>query len=229
MSLKQFSVSLTDDQRKSLSKGKTVLLRPDQMMGGEITLALQHQKHKKVCKACRLGKGMKLSLTPDEYKTSEEISGGKLSWKGFVRDMKKVGHWYKKNLGKNTEFGNVVRSGLTKLADAAGSTLVPAATLALTGNPAAAAAASALSRPLLKKGVQAIGDATGGYGVHVSTVGGFLPSSHPAMNPAHVRIPPKEPSVHTQLRRGGSFVAAGYGIQSGFPNHPTRHMSDFRH
>ena len=196
-------VALTKRNYDNLMNGKPCLLKHEQLGEGETTLKLGAAKHKRLQKAMLTGKGIKLQLEPEEW----SVQGGKLSWKGFKR-------FYKKNVAP------IVRSGLKKGLKAA-AVAVPT----MLGVPQAAPFTSFLANAAGDKAIDAIGDATGGFGarrpapsvVLESNYSNFLNHRHPAMRPGLPPLPDfSQPRV---IIRGGSFLAAGRG-RNRSPLHP---------
>lgn len=152
-----------------------------------------------------LHKGIDLALGPDE------TEGGKLSWKGFKRGFSRE---YKQHV--KPIVAPIIRQGL-KTAIKTG---LPALAV-MTGQPQLAPMAGIIADKYGDQGIDALGKATGAFGlkkgrrgrvakkaplstaIAKSTIQGqyfsnILPLDHPALKPGD-----------TRLKQGGSFLPAG--------------------
>lgn len=210
------SMDLTKPQLNKLKKGGAIIIKPHQIGTGPHQIALKYMKHRKLMKAKEKSKGFKLAL--DE----EEGSGffGNV-WKG-------IKHIYQ-------EAKPAIRKGLTNLAKQAVSKGVPALAGAVLGPeaiPAAAVAGNYLANRAVAPAVNAIGNATGAYGIRMKGAYGmrhpfrlennhntFINTQHPAMNPL---LPPHDQSYHggSFKTTGGSFMPTGSGMTHGVLGSP---------
>lgn len=87
--LVEHSVRLTDNNRRKFHKGEPTLLTHDQIVGGPDRIYLTKQQSRKLMRAARKGKGVKLHLSTKELQASM-MSGEGLSWKGFKRGAKRA-------------------------------------------------------------------------------------------------------------------------------------------
>ena len=189
-------VSLTPTQARKLVKGKTVQLTKRSLQGGSNWIAVSPALHKRVMKAKRGGKGIRIQLTPDEIEAS-----GEGLWDLIKKGAKKVKSGYDKYV--KPVVAPILKKGARtalRLGEAALGTVIPEL-------------APAIGWADKKWGDQLVdefGSRTGAYGL-----GPLLPSYHPAMNP--VRMPPSGVGVgvarcpHCKgcVQMGGSFKPAG--------------------
>jgi len=101
----KINVDILPGHCRNLADGRCVTLKPH-MVGRGIPIVVHHTTAKKIMKAHKAGKGHRLMMSPEEI----EMSGGKLTWKGFKRGLKKGWDWYKKNLAP--ALGPLIQKGL---------------------------------------------------------------------------------------------------------------------
>jgi hypothetical protein len=167
---------------RRLADGDTITIKPD-MIGSGIPIMVHPMTAKKIRRAKRLGKGVRIKLSPQEV----EMSGGKISWKQFKRGLKTGWDFYKKHI--KPIVGPLIRKGLKTAVEKG----LPALGTAI-GAPEIA-----LATPELSKAVDKIGDATGGFGVKedIKKVGTVLKKVYKR------RISPTlRPLITKELQRG---------------------------
>lgn len=146
--MESVKLDLTARQISKLRNGHPVQLKPSQV-GCGMEVKLHASKAKKLHSAARRSKGCRVSMTQEEC----DMSGGKLSWKGFKRGLKKGWDVYQKDI--KPIVSPLIRKGLKAAVEKG----LPALAAAV-GQPELAAAVPALS-----KGVDAVGNATKAFGV----------------------------------------------------------------
>lgn len=230
--MKPCTCSLSNAQLRQLKKGGAIRIKPSQLGGGPHTLMLGAQNFRKLETKRGKGRGAEIRLSPQEL----EATGGKLSWKGFLRGAKK---FYDESGLKP-----VVRKGLKKGLEAA-AVAVPT----FFGAPEAAPAARTFAKTVGAKAIDMIGDRTGGWGIarnpadeHLGQWSNFLPQHAPGQQPTLSQKDPlaamalgkvisggkvgtarRHPALDPLYRgrenvrntphavfHGGSFLAAGY-------------------
>lgn len=134
-----------------LRNGHTITIKPD-MVGAGMKVKMDAAKAKKIMSAARRHKGARLALTQEEC----DMTGGKLTWKGFKRGLKKGWEGYKK-------YGKPIVSPLIQGAIKLAAKEAPKLA-ALAGVPELAPVVGALA-PALEKSGLAIGKVTGAYSV----------------------------------------------------------------
>lgn len=199
-------VTISKNQADKIRRGHPIQLSRSALSGGNIPLVLHPENHKKVMKAKRLRKGVRLQLSPSEIDASGE----------GLKELLEKGKKFIK------EHGPQVRKILTKGLKKA----IPAMANAI--NPGLAPAANVLADRFADDLVDFVGDKTGafglGAGVAYNTGSGvyipyklengqqtFLNPAHPAMWPQQANLPnPGEYPMHRVSKRsGGSFLPAG--------------------
>lgn len=205
----EVTVELTPRNLARIRNGHTIQLKPTQI-GGSTTLKINDELAKRVAAAQKKNKGVKIQLSAQEI----EASGLKLRDVG--RALKKVGRAYQKTV--KPVVGPIIRDVMTQVVKKG----LPAAAIAM-GQPELAAPAALLADRYAASAVNALGDATGGFGVkgagskkkapappkkqsvlYDGSMSGFLPANHPAMWPS-------DPVMADHSIRGGSFRMAGSG------------------
>ena len=90
----QFPVDLTESNVNNLLKGRPIQLNKDQL-GGKHSIVVHPTTHKRLTKAKSMGKGMRLDMTPDEFKASVMHGQGFMD---ILRGIKKGAEWVKNNI-----------------------------------------------------------------------------------------------------------------------------------
>lgn len=192
-------LDLTKAQVNKLLKGGMIQLSPVQLQGKQHYILVHPSTHKKAVKAKRLGKGVRIMLTPDECECSGE------GLKEFLEGVKKFG---KKVIDSPIyqKFAKpIVRELVTK-----GEQLAKPF-LGRFGDVA-------------ESYVEDFGKRTGAYGVSEELYGKIMdisrlihPLAHPASNPVQLPPPGQNPkgaglrkSIHAAKgKKGGSFKPTG--------------------
>lgn len=159
--LMPLKMEMSANQVSKVRNGKTVQLKPEQIGSGSKTAFLDSKKHKKMMAAAMKGKGIRLTLEPEEIEASMTHGEG-FSFKKLVRGIaegaKKVGRFYRKNVRPlvapviRRELPKLIKSGLVGLAEFAGQPELI---------PMAGVLADRYASPLVNK----FGDVTGAYGL----------------------------------------------------------------
>lgn len=149
--MEDISLNLTERHMGRLRNGHTITIKPE-MVGAGMKVKMDAVKAKKIMSATRRQKGARLALTPEEC----DMTGGKLSWKGFKRGVKKGWEGYKK-------YAKPIVSPLVKGAIKLAAKEAPKLA-AMAGAPELAPVAAALA-PALEEAGLAIGKVTGAYAV----------------------------------------------------------------
>jgi hypothetical protein len=209
----EVKVDLSERNLARIRNGHTIQLKASQI-GGGTTLKINDQLAKRVADAHRKNKGVKIQLSAQEI----EASGLKLRDVG--RALKSLGKAYNRQV--KPVVGPIIRDVMTQVVKKG----LPAAAIAM-GQPELAAPAALLADKYAASAVNALGDATGGFGVKRKTtrgkgtpkappqpkravtydgnMSGFLPANHPAMWPTNAVLP--DHSIKG-VKKGGSFKLA---------------------
>ncbi len=137
--MQELNVSLSDTQAKKLMKGGTIQLNPAQFAGPG-KLLMDKKKAMKLMRAVQKGKGMRVSLTPQEIETMRGA--------GLWDLIKKGAKWLKDN--------NLIRPILK-----AGVKYALPLAAGVFGTPAAAAAVTTVTEKYGDDAVDKIGDTLG--------------------------------------------------------------------
>jgi hypothetical protein len=101
-------VDLTDYQFRRLRNGHQIQLKHHQIDGSGLELKLHHENHKKLQKAHRLKKGVRLQLSKEEIEAA-----------GLMDFIKKAGRWIKRNIIDTPAYQKVGRPIVRGLVDTA--------------------------------------------------------------------------------------------------------------
>lgn len=204
----EVTVELSARNLARIRNGHTIQLKAAQIGGGSTTLKINDELAKRVSAAMKKNKGVKIQLSAHEI----EASGLKL--KDVGRALKQMGRAYNRTV--KPVVGPIIRDVLTQVVKKG----LPAAAIAM-GQPELAAPAAMLGEKYAASAVNALGDATGGFGVtkrgrrglplagrgakkpisYDGNMSGFLPGNHPAMWPSD-RV------LADHSIKGGSFKMA---------------------
>jgi hypothetical protein len=192
----EVAVQLSERNMSRIRNGHTVLLKPTQLGSGSHKLQINDELAKRVGAAMKKNKGVKIQLSAQEIEAS-----------GLRSALKRVGRAYQRSI--KPVVGPVIRDVMTQVVKKG----LPAAAIAM-GQPELAAPAAFLADRYAAKAVNALGDATGGFGLkkkkqkqssslitYDGNMSGFLPANHPALWPTNV-----VQADHSI--RGGSFKLA---------------------
>jgi hypothetical protein len=211
MTFKSHKIKLSKLNARNLRKGKPTLIKHDQYDPEGIEIFLGHLKHRKMETAHKKKKGFKLNLSQDELKHSEEHGKG---FKDFFSKAYKGYQKYVKPL-----VGDEIRKGLKEGAKTAIKTAAVAIPTALgqpeLAVPASAVANSKITDRLIDKGIDKLGDLTGGFGLRnhyklENNMNGFLNARHPAQDSYN---PPYLPDMSIPRALGSSRPLYGYGVK----------------
>jgi hypothetical protein len=185
----QVSLDLTKGQFDKLRKGRPIQLSKKALNGGGMHwLALHPENFKKVEKAKRAGRGVRITLSTEEMENSAE---------GLKEFFQKIGKFYKEKV--KPKVAPFLKAGVRKLIDlgkASANVIVPGSSIAL----------DALDDRFGNQLIDKLGSTTGAYGM-----GPLLGPNHPAMHP--VILPAIGGSIlavcpHCHNHIGGSFRPA---------------------
>lgn len=182
--MQQVELSLTPEQAKKLMKGKLVQLSKKSLQGSGNWIALHPHTYKKVMKAKMSGKGIRITLMPDEMEASGE---------GLKDLLNRAGRWVKKEYREN--IAPLVKKGVREALTAAEAGLSTVA-------PELAPFIGMAEKKYGDKLVEKIGQKTGAYGMMGGYTGPLLPMGHPAYNPVWMQAPG---AVCPNCNYGGSF------------------------
>lgn len=139
---------------RAFTEGKTVHLRPD-LLGVGMELKLASVNAKRVHRAMRLKRGLRLAMSPEEI----EASGGANTWRGFKRGLKRGWDYYKQTI--HPALKPLIRKGLQRATKAVGEVAA-----VKFENPEYAEWANYIADTT----IPAIGDATGAFGMKKTTM-----------------------------------------------------------
>jgi hypothetical protein len=211
----EVKVDLSERNLARIRNGHTIQLKASQI-GGGTKIQVNDELAKRVATAMKKNKGVKIQLSAQEI----EASGLKLRDVG--RALQKMGKAYNRKV--KPVVGPIIRDVMTQVVKKG----LPAAAIAM-GQPELAAPAALLADKYAASAVNALGDATGGFGVKAKArkttrakgpskppavpkraitydenMSGFLPANHPAMWPSN-----SVQSDHSiRVTKGGSFRMA---------------------
>jgi hypothetical protein len=141
----QFPLDLTKSNVTNLISGKPIQLRKEQLNGSKHFLKVHPINHKRMTMAKAKGKGLRLSLTPDEVQASGE------GFMDILRGIKKGAEWIKSHVIDSSLYQTAVKPIVKEL-------VTTAATAAKTALPVAAA-------PLIQAAVDKGSEITNAYGL----------------------------------------------------------------
>tara|TARA_R110000868_G_scaffold128196_1_gene336157 strand:+ start:1110 stop:1730 length:621 start_codon:yes stop_codon:yes gene_type:complete len=199
--MKEVSLDLLPGHCRRLADGNSVTVKHG-MIGKGIKVNVHPTTHSKIMRAQRLGKGVRITLTPEEVEMSE---GGKLSWKGFKRDFKKGWDFYKSKI--KPIIGPLIKKGLQMAVE--------------KGLPKLAARAGLPElmefQPELEAAVEKGSEVSGAYGLRYAK--GGAARSRRMRQRYHTsvtdpRLPASRPLVDVgNLQYGAEFIRGlGYGL-----------------
>lgn len=146
--MEEIKLAVMPGHLRRLADGNTITIKPE-MVGSGIPLRIHPMTAKKIKRAHRAGKACRMCMSQAEI----EASGGRVTWKGFQRGLKRGWDFYKKHV--RPIVGPLIRKGLKEAVE--------------KGLPAAAASLGApelaMLTPEVSKAVDQIGDATQGFGM----------------------------------------------------------------
>lgn len=217
----EVKVDLSERNLARIRNGHTIQLKASQIGGGGTTLKVNDELAKRVAAAMKKQKGVKIHLS------AQEIEASGLRLRDVGRALKQMGRAYNRQV--KPVVGPIIRDVLTQITKKG----LPAAAIAM-GQPELAAPAALLADKYAASAVNALGDATGGFGVKAKArkttkpkaaktvagvagmgaakravkydgnMSGFLPGNHPAMWPSN-----SVQSDHSiRVTKGGSFRMA---------------------
>jgi len=140
----QFPLDLTKSNVTNLISGKPIQLRKEQLNGSKHFLKVHPINHKRMTMAKAKGKGLRLSLTPDEVQASGE------GFMDILRGIKKGAEWIKSHVIDSSLYQTAVKPIVKEL-------VTTAATAAKTALPVAA--------PLIQAAVDKGSEVTNAYGL----------------------------------------------------------------
>ena len=91
----QFSTDLTQGNVNNLLNGRSIQLKKEQLHGKQHSIVVHPTTHKRLSKAKMSGKGVRLEMTPDEFKASVMHGQGFMD---ILRGIKKGAEWIKNNI-----------------------------------------------------------------------------------------------------------------------------------
>ena len=211
--------ALTDDMRKKLIKGKTVQLKSIQIGGGHDSLYLDGDNFKRVVKAHRLNKGVRLALNEAErhHNANADDKFKKILTKvehvkygtGFIQQARKDWKALAKSANKTFSKKNMVEAG--KVAKKVGIAIAPAVSGLLASAAATATGNPALAKPageIVSKGVAAGLSGIKGSGKKPIAATPIVTANVRAKRVAGKVVVEAEPKFINLV--GGSFVSSGY-------------------
>lgn len=176
----QFPLELTNNNVKKLMRGYPTQLKKEQLHSTKHYVKVHPLTHQKLIKAKMSGKGIRLTLTPEEFETSGE------GFMDILRGIKKGAQWIKKNVIDTNIFQSDIKPIVRKLVDAGIATAEPM--LGPVG-------------PLVKSGVDKLGTVTNAYGLEPPTNGILKPKPK-----AKTKAKPKPTKgERVRMTTGGSF------------------------
>ena len=188
----ELQVAVSDTQGKKLMRGGSIQLSPHQVGVGPVSIKMDAKKVKKILRATQKGKGVRVSLSPQEVEMNGE---------GLWDLIKKGAKWLKDN--------NLIRP----LLKAGAKTVLPLAA-GVFGGPAASAAVSSVADQYADSAVDKAGDVLG-FGVRGARGKARKTQSGGALKRAPKT--PREPKrqVATALDNNSNFI-----IPSAPASHP---------
>lgn len=180
--MEKVHMRLTMPQAKKLLSGGMIQLTPDALADEQHWLILETPQAKKVHKAKRAGRGVRIRLTPREI---EESGAGIMD---FFNKLKDAGRWMKEKIIDTPFYQSAVKPLVRSAVDTGLTAIAPKLGIAA---------------PSAKMAVDELGKRTGAFGIRkggmlADDYSNFLNSSHPAMKPYQM------PAI------GGSFKVAGH-------------------
>lgn len=146
----QFPLELTENNVRKLMKGQPTQLKKEQLSkAGPHYVKVHPLTHKKLSDALKRGRGIRLSMTPQEFENSGE------GFMDILRKIKKGVQFIKSNVIDSNLYQSDVKPLIRKLVDAGVTAAQPA--LGPVG-------------PLLKVGVDKLGEVTNAYGLEAPEV-----------------------------------------------------------
>ena len=140
----RFPLELTQNNVRKLVNGHPIQLRKEQLQGSKHWLDVHPTTHKRLSSAKAKGKGLRLTLTPEELQASGEGLGD--LWNA----IKKGARWVKDKIIDTPVYQSAVKPVVKGLVNAGVSAITP-----MLG-PAG---------PLVQQGVEKLGEVTNAYGV----------------------------------------------------------------
>lgn len=150
----QFPLELTENNVKKLMRGYPTQLKKEQLHSTKHYVKVHPLTHQKLTKAKVSGKGIRLTMTPEEFETSGE------GFMDILRGIKKGAQWVKKNIIDSNIYQSDIKPIVRKLVDASVTAAEPM--LGPVG-------------PLVKSGVDKLGTVTNAYGLEAPTNGILKP------------------------------------------------------
>lgn len=140
----QFPLELTENNVKKLMRGYPTQLKKEQLHSTKHYVKVHPLTHQKLTKAKMSGKGIRLTLTPEEFNASGE------GFMDILRGIKKGAQWVKKNIIDSNIYQTDIKPIVRKLVD--------------SGVTAAQPMLGPIG-PLVKSGVDKLGEVTSAYGL----------------------------------------------------------------
>ena len=140
----QFPLEFTENNIKKLMRGYPTQLKKEQLHSTKHYVKVHPLTHQKLTKAKVSGKGIRLTMTPEEFNASGE------GFMDILRGIKKGAQWVKKNIIDSTIYQSDIKPIVRKLVDAGVTAAQPM--LGPIG-------------PLVKSGVDKLGEVTSAYGL----------------------------------------------------------------
>lgn len=172
----QFPLELTENNVKKLMRGYPTQLKKEQLHSNKHYVKVHPLTHQKLTKAKVSGKGIRLTMTPEEFNASGE------GFMDILRGIKKGAQWVKKNIIDSTIYQSDIKPIVRKLVD---------------GGVTAAEQMLGPVGPLVKSGVDKLGTVTNAYGLEPPTV--LKPK-------AKTKAKPKPKAVKSRMNGGSFFI-----------------------
>lgn len=146
----QFPLELTQGNVKRLLNGHQIQLTNDQLKKDKHYIVVHPSTHKKLNKAKASGKGVRLIMTPEEFKASGS------GFMDILRGIKKGAAWIKNNVIDSSLYQSTVKPAVRGLVNAAETAIMPIVPGPLQGAVHAA--------------VEKVGSVTNAYGLPANKV-----------------------------------------------------------
>lgn len=228
--MKTHNLKLTDAQLRKLSMGQGITIKKSMLVGEGYPIHMSDAMHKKIEKVHKGGKCCILKMGPAELEGNgvEMLEGGRITWRGIGRTLRKgakaAAKFYKENI--KDEVGPGLRR-LVKKGVEQGLPAVADALVSLTGNPELAMMVDPVVRRFAQKASEPVANfiskKTGAFGTKKKG----RKSVRKAVAPKKVRIAPMA-DLEKEVLTSSVEMTPGGPTRPGMvqPPHPKFHLAD---